>query len=110
MQIPDSPAGGTPRDFRLTRSKDGLLRLLAGAAALPVSGAYLEHLAEQGGLAVCPGQERTVDSALAVDALEEALAGVGHSIVSAEALKRRLLFFLRLAEGAQAPDAGSEAA
>lgn len=90
--------------YFLARSKDGHdlalrrfeldPRLGPRSQRLPVNSDYLELLSKERGILVRPGVSfHLSDLTIVRDALDEALAGLGHELRSMEGLKRQLLSF-----------------
>lgn len=84
--------------FYARRDEHGTLSLHLGRLALPVNSAYLEHLAGELKIAVPAKGAVVATAAIAIDAIEEALAQVDHDIAASGDLRRRLAFFHRVAE------------
>jgi hypothetical protein len=77
--------------FVLSLSVERTLSLACDGRKLPVNEPYLWRLSAERGMALDPGEERTVDASFAKNAIEEALAQVSHDIEQARSLRTRLL-------------------
>jgi hypothetical protein len=84
--------------FLFSATRLGSVRLLFRKSLVPASSCYIEHLLADRGIVVEPGQSMPAPADLVKDILEEALANVGHALLSFEAQKRELLRLALIAE------------
>lgn len=93
---PKEPRGGD--GFSLRRDEHATLMLYLHHRVLPVNSAYLEHRLDELGIAVPAKGVAAVSPTFALDAIEEALSQVVYDLVASQDLRRRLLFYRRIAE------------
>lgn len=84
--------------FHVRRDARGTPSLHLRHACLPVNAPYLEHLLAERGIEIPPEGGAPVGPDFAIDAIEEALAQVNHTLAVTGDLRRRLAYFHRIAE------------